>query len=379
MTLALPSRMARIGAGNPQREALLQRLISVARLGLPRMFRPDQHCFAFTRKRGSDGKVALYGTSLRYGAITVLGARHLDRDAQRTIFAGRTAAEFTAGMLEQLSDGTNLGDLALVTWAAAELSLPQLDHAIGRLRSRRAESRDAYTVEAAWVLSALVAAQRLTRVQDMLPAARDRLLTIGSLHSGIFPHWTNPRAAPWHRRHVACFADQVYPIQALARYHSAFPHGPSLTMAARCADQICRVQGRAGQWWWHYDCRTGDVIEGYPVYTVHQDSMAPMALLDLAEAGGPSHGDAIRLGLDWMDRAVEVDRCLIDDDLALIWRKVARTGPGKMVRALRAAASRLHPHLRLRWLNSLLRPTAIDYEDRPYHLGWILHTWLGSL
>jgi hypothetical protein len=379
MTLALPSRIARIGAGSPQREALLQRLIQVARQGLPRMFRPDQHCFAFTRKRGPDGQVALHGTSLRYGAITVLGACHLDRDAQRAIFAGRTAAEFTAGMLEQLSDSTNLGDLALVTWAAAELSLPQMGDAIDRLRRRNAESRDAYTVEAAWVLSALVAAQRLVRVQDMLPAARDRLLAIGSLRSGIFPHWTNPHAAPWHRRHVACFADQVYPIQALARYHKVFAHGPSLTMAARCADQICRLQGRAGQWWWHYDCRTGEVIEGYPVYTVHQDSMAPMALLDLAEAGGPNHGDAIRLGLDWMDRAVEIDRCLIDDDLALIWRKVARTGPGKMVRALRAAASRLHPRLRLRGLNAVLRPTAVDYEDRPYHLGWILHTWLGSL
>lgn len=378
-TVALPPRVARIGSGSTEREALLQRLLTVARQGLPRMFRPEQGCFAFTRKRGPDGQVALHGTSLRYGAITVLGARHVEPSAQRAIFGGRTAAEFTAGMVEQLDDSTNLGDLALVTWAAAELSLPQVEQAVARIRRRNGEMCDAYTVEAAWVLSALVAAHHLVRVQDLLPAARDRLLTAGSLHSGIFPHWTNPRAAPWHRRHVACFADQVYPIQALARYHKAFPHGPSLTMAARCAEQICRVQGRAGQWWWHYDCRTGDVVEGYPVYTVHQDSMAPMALLDLAEAGGPDHSDAIRLGLDWMGRAFEVDCCLIDDDLALIWRKVTRTGPGKMVRAVRAATSRLHPRLRLRGLNAVLRPTAIDYEDRPYHLGWILHTWLGGL
>ena len=80
-----------------------------------------------------------------------------------------------------------------------------------------------------------------------------------------------------------------------------------------------------------------------------------------------------------MDRAVEVDRCLIDDDLALIWRKVHAPARAKWSASLRAAASRLHPRLRLRWLNALLRPTVIDYEDRPYHLGWILHTWLGGL
>ncbi len=379
MALAPSPRIAHIAAGNEALEALLRRLVEVARQGLARMFVPEQGRFAFTRKRQPDGRVTLAGMSLRYGAISVLGARHLDEQAQRGILGGRSAAEFTCQMLEELDDRTNLGDLALVTWAAAEMSLPQVPQAVERLRRRQAASCDAYTVEAAWVLAALVAARRQAPVLDLARQARDRLLGIAPLRSGIFPHWTNPRAAPWHRRHVGCFADQVYPIQALARYHKALRHGPSLVMAARCSEQICRLQGPQGQWWWHYDCRTGEVIEGYPVYTVHQDSMAPMALLDLQEAGGPAFGDAIRRGLGWMARAAEVDRCLIEDDLALIWRKVTRAGPGKLARQLRAAASRIHPRLRLHWLNGLLRPTSIDHEDRPYHLGWILHTWLGGL
>lgn len=378
MAPVVPTRIARISAGHPDVEALLQRLLKVSQQGLPRMFLPQQGCFAFTRKRQADGTLALAGRSLRYGAITVLGARHLEESAQRAVFTGRSAAEFTDQMIRQLNDDTNLGDLALVIWAAAEVQAPALATAVDRLRLSSGAGKGAFTVEAAWVLSAVVAARNQVHVQDLIRPARDRLLAVASLHSGIFPHWTDLRHAPWYRRHVACFADQVYPMQALARYHKAFPHGPSLMAATRCAEQICRLQGPHGQWWWHYNTTTGSVVEGYPVYTVHQDSMAPMALLDLAEAGGPHFDDAIRRGLTWMDRAHEVDRCLIEDDLALIWRSVQRVS-GRKIRSLRAATTRLHPQLRLGWLDGFFRPTEVDYEDRPYHLGWILHTWLGVL
>ena len=65
---------------------------------------------------------------------------------------------------------------------------------------------------------------------------------------------------------------------------------------------------------------------------------------------------------------------LIDDGAGLIWRKVARREPGKLSALLQAAASRLHPRLRVPGLD-LLFPPAIDYEDRPYHLGWVLHAF----
>ena len=77
-----------------------------------------------------------------------------------------------------------------------------------------------------------------------------------------------------------------------------------------------------------------------------------------------------------MERAPEIGSSLIRDDLQLIWRKVARVEPAKAVRRLRALASTVHPRLRLRVLDTLCPPTAIDYESRPYHLGWILHAWM---
>lgn len=372
-------RIDRISAGDQTLEHLIRRMLNVAQQGLPLMLDHTTGQFAFTRRLQADGSLSLQGTSIRYGAIVALGALGLDEPAQRRVLAGRSALDFTGDLIAAIEPHGNLGDIALVTWAAAKANHPLLEHTLSLLDARGAATCDAYTVEAAWVLSALVAGDGKGSARRDIEQARDRLLTCVSTSSDIFPHWTNLSAGPWSRRHVSCFADQVYPIQALARCAAATGHEPSLLAARRCAERICRLQGPAGQWWWHYDCRTGSVIEGYPVYTVHQDSMAPMSLQDLSQAGGGNYDEPIRRGLQWMIHAPEVQRCLIDDENSLIWRKVTRAGPGKLARQIRAGAARVHPRLRLRSLDRLLRPNVIDYEDRPYHLGWILFAWLGGI
>jgi hypothetical protein len=181
------------------------------------------------------------------------------------------------------------------------------------------------------------------------------------------------------RNHVASFADQVYPIQALSRYHAVFGDERALAAANRCADAICRLQGPEGEWWWHYDVRTAGVVEGYPVYSVHQDSMAPMALLDLVEAGGVDHSEAIRRGLRWFQLQPVSRRPLIDDENGVIWRKLARREPGKLLRRIRAGTTSLHPGLRLGLLDRVFPPGTIDWESRPYHLAWVLDSWLGHV
>ena len=46
------------------------------------------------------------------------------------------------------------------------------------------------------------------------------------------------------------------------------------------------------------DVRTGRVIEGYPVYAIHQDAMGPMALFALEDACGVQHWDEVRHSVD---------------------------------------------------------------------------------
>jgi hypothetical protein len=104
--------------------------------------------------------------------------------------------------------------------------------------------------------------------------------------------------------------------------------------------------------------------------------MAPLALTALADASGRSFEAPVLRGLSWLESAPELGgRSLIDRPADLVWRKVARHEPRKLARTLQAGVSRLHPRFRLPGLDAVLPPGAVDYEDRPYHLGWVLHAW----
>ncbi|MFF8950822.1 hypothetical protein ACF09I_18850 [Streptomyces sp. NPDC014940] len=385
------TRLAALGREEPQLLTLAQRLLSVAESGLPSMLLPGKEAFAYTMAghQSPDGSWTLErrGTSTRYAAITALGARFLPEDRQRAVLGGRGAQEFTGLLIESLPAVTNLGDAALIAWAAADTGHPKLSDALDRMHALDEEGRPQYTVEAAWVLSALTAARGTADVEERLTAARDRLLRARIGDSPLFPHATGPGLVPWYRAHVSCFADQTYPLQALARAHAtgdADGDPRALAAAEACAARICALQGDGGQWWWHYDARTGGVVEGYPVYSVHQHAMAPTALFDLADAGGTDFAASVRKGLAWMTAVPELaahpdrDEPLILDEPGVTWRKVFRGDPKKAVRAARGLGTRVAPHLRLKPLDRVYPPVHVDRECRPYEFGWMLHAWQGG-
>jgi hypothetical protein len=379
------TRLLALSGEDPPLHALAERLLALAEAGLPAMYLPDRDTFVFTRAARSapgggwtlDGR----GESTRYAAITALGARLLPGERQRAVLGGHTAEEFAGLLVQRLPRVTNLGDAALIAWAAAETGHPKLTDALDRVAALDADGGPRYTVEAAWVLSALAAARDTVDVERRITAARDRLLAARIRNSPLFAHATGPGLVPWYRAHVSCFADQTYPLQALARTHASGDDPQALAAANACAARICQLQGDAGQWWWHYDARTGGVVEGYPVYSVHQHAMAPTALFDLADAGGTDFRAAIRRGLSWMAgpaelSAASVEEPVIQDALGVTWRKVYRGDPKKAVRAARGLTTRAVRSARIAPLDRIYRPAAIDRECRPYEFGWMLYAWL---
>ncbi|MFC7275729.1 hypothetical protein ACFQS1_17205 [Paractinoplanes rhizophilus] len=351
------------------------------------MYRADTDEFAFTRVFSTESdRVAtrLSGMSLRYAAIVALGVRWLPADAQCAQLGGHALEDFIALLVKRQAVSTNLGDVALIAWAAAEAGHPLLPDAIRRLGELDRRTAPEYVVECAWVVSALAAARHHLDVEEHLAQARARLL--GSVHPGspVFPHVTGPGLVKSYRDHVACYADQVYPIQALARLHHSGDDPEALAAAGRTADQICRLQGPDGQWWWFYDARTGAVIEGYPVYSVHQHAMGPMALNDLTDAGGGDYGEATRRGLRWLLGPAELgprrggDPMLLDDE-GLTVRKVYRGDPRKVVRGLHTVTTRARSGLRFPVIDSIYKPADLDRECRPYEFGWLYYAWLAQL
>jgi hypothetical protein len=372
--LTTPSLRAGLAAGHdPASSVLVERLLRNSVRTLPDSHRDGDFVFTLAGARQGAGgwQVRPVGTSTRYAAITALGLLRLPGALQRQILGGEECHDLVGRLAKRLDLMTNTGDVALVCWAAAEAGHSELPHALARLSGIDGNG-PLDVVSAAWVVTGLVAARPLHDVEHHLGLARHRLL---AAHRTAFPHLTEGSARSY-RSHIGSFADQVYPIQALARLHASDGDLAALAAANEVADVICRAQGEAGQWWWHYDSRDGSVVEGYPVYSVHQHAMAPMALFDLAEAGGTEHLAAICRGLRWLARPPETAEDLVLDEPVATWRKVARDDRRKVVRGVRAASTRLRPGLLLPALDRMFPPGVVDHECRPYELGWLLYAWL---
>jgi hypothetical protein len=362
LELDLPARTA---ADTP--DPLVERLRRLAHASLPRMYDPRADRCVFTIRRENGTQVPA-GVSDRYTAIAIIGVAADGLDRWTLPFDPVRMAETLAARLPACD---NLGDAALIAWAAgaAGVDTSRAWTHVERLFNRRAAHP---TVEVAWALAAAAIDGR-----HVTAAFRQSLLAsvmqAWNAKAGVFGHTAGGGGA---RSHVACYADQVYPIFALSRFAAQHGDAAALDAAVQCARRICTLQGAEGQWWWHYDHRTGDVVEGYPVYAIHQDAMGPMALRAVAEASGESFDEYIRRGLKWLEASPELQGgSLIDEPAQMLWRKVGRREPLKATRYVQAAVTMLHPRLRAPGMDVIFPAAAIDFEDRPYHWGWFLYAW----
>jgi hypothetical protein len=364
----------RSGAG-----PVLGDLVALSLRGLREMYDGQRHEFAQSARRDphSSSGLRTEGANLRYAAIVALGLGQVDVEQQRDVLAGMTAAEFAAVIAEQALDAADLGAVALAAWAAAEIAGAAPAAALNRLDHELGAGASVPTVVLAWALAAFVAAGDSVDFGDAAHRVCARLLAAQG-GPGLFPHAVPAGSMGRHRSHVGCFADQVYPIQALARYYGATGERTALDAATRCADTIVDAQGSAGQWWWHYDTRTGGVVEGFPVYSVHQHAMGPMALFELQEAEGADHRAAVMRGLEWLRTHPETGEELIDPRRGVVWRKVGRREPRKAVRSVHALTTSMRPTMRLNALDRIFPAGPVDHECRPYELGWLLYAWLAN-
>ena len=369
-----PDRLRRVAVHSVNARQHLDHLIGLAKCGLP--LYEEAGRFSHTlRSAGRSFRVD--GDNLRYAAIAALGIGCVETSEQYVVLGGRTAVDQAILTAQRANTSPDLGAVALAAWAAAEVASHYAGDLFQRLRHAAMSDEGLETVVCAWALTAALAAQRLEDTVELVTIAADRL-RIGQASSGLFPHVLADKPLPRYRRHVGCFADQVYPIQALARLSSNLDAQWALSAAEACARRISECQGDAGQWWWHYDIRTGKVLERYPVYSVHQHAMAPMALLELHAAGGADRIQHILRGLQWLYQRPETEAALVSDQHHVIWRKVGRREFAKIVRRGAAILTALQPNIRFVGVDLMFPPNRIDYECRPYELSWLLYAWLGQ-
>jgi hypothetical protein len=350
----------------------ISQLTALAINGLRSMFDADRQLFCFRVKR-SRGELVREGISHRYTIIALLGLHHWEGIGGRSPFDVNATLEV---LLRNTTWITNLGDLGLLLWLCA-LASPErlgklsaefdLQGALDRYR----EAREGRTMELAWFLSglshqALADREKLADFAD-LAAKSFRLLKNNQGETGTFGHIDRKGSlAGVLRGRIGSFADQVYPVYALARFAQAYGSKEALTMASACAQGICRVQGPQGQWWWHYDSTTGKVAGKYPVYSVHQDGMAPMALVALSKVTGCNFAGPIDKGLQWITGSNELSRDLRDLSLHVIWRCAHPRHKYKMY--LDDALGLVGVSV-----NRNCAELTVREECRPYEFGWLLY------
>ncbi len=353
---------------------VVQELRSLAIRSLARMYYPEKRLFAFHLRKDGAGEV-LEGVSRRYTATALIGLATEDQHVVGEVLGDHSLIDVCSQLIDEITEMQELGEVALTVWAARVLGHPNASVAIKVLQAMQPEPQRYPTVEVSWALTALSVDSHEETDMVLAKQIANALMDYFRPESDLFPSGRGNKGLSSLRASVCCFADIVYPTQALSHYYTATDDTRAAELACRCADRMCALQGSDGQWWWHFDVRTGQVVERYPVYSVHQDSMAPMALFTVDQACGQDHSSSIKRGLHWLVYPTEKTPSLIDKERGVIWRKVARREPRKFTRSLQAAANCLHPGLRVPGVDTFFPPVSIDYESRPYHMGWILHAW----
>jgi hypothetical protein len=355
--------------------AKIRALNSLSVRGLASMFDDQNQLFCNRMVRTKKG-LKRQGLSPRYTAMTLMGLHRGEAFGLRNPFNSEAILK---RLLKDTKWLESIGDLGLLLWACALIAPERFEEVYHKLNVATAVDRDRlaieeHTMEMAWFLAGLahgaLAGLKCIPGLEVLAERSYQAVCKNQGPKGIFGHraWGKNSVAALRGR-LGSFADQVYPIYALSKFGSAFAHDEALKRAQACAKTICSTQGPLGQWWWHYDSRGGCVAGKYPVYSVHQDAMAPMALFALSESCGQDYSAWVFKGLAWIYGQNELKFDLCDESAGIVWRCIYLPKPAAYVQQV-ASLFGCGP------LSSMV-PTRlrVRFEDRPYHFGWVLYAF----
>jgi len=351
----------------------VESLIRLSLRGLEDMHdAPRQALFSFDYSSGVPVRVEHLG--IRYTVMSALGIFEA-KEAGFETFLDPTA--LLKSGIEQHEQG-DIDHLAMALWADCTINCGVAENIWPKLRAALNQRKSGTIGRVmAWALTAL----SLYSERDSDPQIR--VLADELFQECIRGSWCAEGALFRHSafagrtlRGMSLFSTQIYWVYALATYGRVFQHGEAVDIAERCADKLIALRDPHHGWPWRYDAEAGRVAEQYPVYSVHQDAMAPMALHALGDANGRAYTQVNIESLRWLHHN-QLGISMIDEEQKAIYRAIRRRFPfnraALQVGRLSAMTNQASPTIDKPWFLRL------NATCRPYHLGWVLHAWSSRL
>ncbi len=311
------------------------------------------------------------GRSLRYTAMVLIG---LSRAETAGFEHGLDRRQIETTLWSHLdSPELSVGDLGLLLWLDARTGSGRGEEVLTLLAAELPRAGGLGVLEGmeiGWIATGLalqVAAAGPPAAEALLGDALRELTEVRQTGGGLFYH----HGLPSRRRRFPNFATQIYAVLALAT--AADLDARALPAARLAADRLIALQLGDGGWPWIFDADRGHVVEPYEVYSVHQDAMAPMALLALWEATGEErYLRAAGRGLDWLWGRNPLGVPMIES--GFVRRSIRRRRPLDRLALYANTAGSMLGGRRVVGANGALE---VNASDRPYHLGWVLEAWSG--
>lgn len=334
------------------------------------MYYPDENIFCHKLEQDEQGNLIKKDVSIRYTIITLLGLIKWENEGNKSPINIQSVFNRLSVDMNKID---NAGDLGLFLWLSAFMpdSDPlkiagKIDYS--ELKRKYSDAQLSMTTELSWLLTGLTYCAKNKQRNDKLEKLTYQVfddLILNYRDKSLFGHQSNKSLKGVFRHRIGSFADQVYPIYGLSLFSETYNNQKSLRIAQKCADKICELQGSFGQWWWHYDAVDERVIGHYPVYSVHQYGMAPMALLALQKVCNKNFQERIRGSLEWLKGKNELEYDMVSEDKNIIWRSIF------------APKYNLYCDELFSFLFDMrsmeTKNLKILRESRPYCLGWLLY------
>lgn len=358
----------------------IKSLVDIALKGLGSTY--DTASGLFNAHLGLQGVVSSNGTSANRAAAnrtTLISLLGLNQAFQYDLNVPLDVERITLDRIAQTTSFNSLGDLGLLIWLTARThpeALPLLYDRINWPYSldQFPDARLGKTLELCWLLAGL-SEVRLSDGEepdqlDELAHMTRQILFVNYGGFGAFRHLAKGSLKHLGKARYGSFADQAFSIYAFSRYARAFSDDQALAIAKTCSECMVACQGERGQWWWLYDVDKGSAVRKYPVYSVHQDGLAPMALNTFSEVSGDDFSDPVQLGLQWIRGKNELGLDLLQPDHTAIWDSIQDSKYPVDAEALNSMSTLLPMKKGKRTLH-------LTWECSPRHLGWLLYALAG--